>query len=171
VCEQIARLIAMDDRGRVLKAELARPRLDDLATERVQRVDGQVCRRSVELAADFLPQPMGGFGREGDCQDARGIGASIANKVSDPGCDNAGLSTAWAGDDADRSVPGSNRLLLRGGEAIGHTARSSGVGSDEESSTNKDRVVAIGMRVLSLYRASGSAAGRPANTRRRGEPN
>ena len=69
----------MHHRGRAGKAELARPRVDDLAAEGVQSVDGQVRGASVELAADFVAQPARGFGSEGDHKDARGISSPLAH--------------------------------------------------------------------------------------------
>src|SRR6266851_3902262 len=65
-------------------------------------------------------------------------------------CRTGGFATARAGDDADWSIAGGDRLLLRGGEAISHTARSNGVLTDDEVSANEDSVVAMGMRVLSF---------------------
>ena len=49
----------------------------------MQGVDGQVRGASVELAADFVAQPARGFGGEGDHQDARRIGAALADQMSD----------------------------------------------------------------------------------------
>src|SRR5258708_24211524 len=113
----------------------------------MRRVDGESRGRSVELAAEFVPQSAGGVGRERDGQDARGISCSLA-KVSDPRRENCALPTSWTGDDGDWSIAGGNRLLLRGGEPISHTARSNGVVLDDQLGANEDRVVAMGIRVL-----------------------
>src|ERR1700694_669378 len=112
----------MDHRGRIEKAELARPRVDDFAAEGVQRVDGQVRCASVELAADFVTQPARGFGGGGDHQDARGISSFPPTQVSDTSRESRGLPAAWTGNDAKWPVAGGDGGLLGGREAIVHPA-------------------------------------------------
>ena len=75
----------MDDRRRVLEAELAGPGVDDLATKRVERVDRKFGGRTAELTAHFVSKTARSFSGERDHQSAGRICAALANKVGDSG--------------------------------------------------------------------------------------
>ena len=77
---------------------------------------------AVKLPTNFVAKTARSFRGERDHQDARRVGAALADQVRDARGEHRGLAAARTSDDAERAVAGGDRRLLCWREAIGHPA-------------------------------------------------